>query len=276
MRDLLDYITKNNSLFLFLLLEGIALYLVVQYNRQPNRIWFSTAGTFSGYITEKYDNTKQFVYSAEVARELADSNAKLYEKLDNSKFDNMVLTDSVSLSSFEQKYTFTEAKVIDNSINLANNFITLNRGTKHGIEAHSGLITNNGLAGIVVKVNEHYSVALSLLHRQTNISCALSKNGYFGTLRWENNDPRRMILNDVPKHADIAFGDSIVTSGYSDIFPRGLFVGQVDSFWVKPGSGSYKISVALNNDMCKLQYAYIIKNLMKAEIEALEASGRNE
>ncbi len=276
MRDLINYIVKNNSLFLFLLLEGIALYLVVQYNRHPNQIWFSTTGVFSGALMEKYDEAKQFVYLSEVAKELADNNAKLYEKLDASRFDNLVVIDSANVDVFKQQYTFMSAKVVDNSINLNNNTIRLNRGRKHGIKPHSGVIGNNGIVGIITDVSENYSIALSLLHRQTNISCALSKNGYFGALRWESNNPQKMILNDIPKHADVAVGDSIVTSGYSDMFPGGVYVGAIDSIWVRPGSGAYKIQVHLSNDLSRLQYAYIVSNLMKEEIETLEAQVSDE
>jgi rod shape-determining protein MreC len=152
----------------------------------------------------------------------------------------------------------------------------LDKGRKDGIVPHSGVVTENGVVGIVRKVSEHYSVAMSILHRQTLINARLKNKGYFGPLRWESIDVHTFNLTDIPKDKNVAKGDTVETSGHSAIFPEGIMLGVVDQFSLEPGSNYFTIQVKASLDLCNLQYVYIVRNILKGEQDQLEQAVREE
>jgi rod shape-determining protein MreC len=139
-----------------------------------------------------------------------------------------------------------------------------------------GVVDEKGIIGIVRNVRPSFSSVLSILHNASRVSVSLKRNQYFGTLLWNGFNPTKMSLAAVPKHADIRIGDTVQTSGYSHIFPKGLMVGTVDSFWIEGGSNFYTIDVSLVNDLSKVNNVYVIKNLVKAELDSLENALLNE
>ena len=201
---------------------------------------------------------------------MAKENARLYEKLDNAKYVNIFWRDSVKLEDFRQKYTYITASVINNSVNRHNNYFTLNKGSNHAIKPRMGVFGSSGVIGIIKNVSPNFSQGLSILHKQSRISAAVRRNNYYGSLVWEGSNPKIINLNDIPKHADLVRGDTIQTSGYSSIFPRGLMIGKIDTFWLEDGSNFYDIEVELTNDMARVYKAYIIENLMEEEQLNLE------
>jgi rod shape-determining protein MreC len=135
-----------------------------------------------------------------------------------------------------------------------------------------GVISSNkGIIGVVRNVSENFAHVISILNSQSRISCSIkSRNGH-GSLRWRDLDPLRISLVDVPKHEKIVVGDTVITSGYSTMFPRGILVGVIESYKVVSGSNNYLITVKLFNDLTNVKYAYVIKNGFGAEQKALEA-----
>ena len=148
--------------------------------------------------------------------------------------------------------------------------MTLNAGTKDGIKKDMGVISEYGLLGIVRDVNSRYAHVISVLNSQSRISCSVKPHAYPGNLVWKNLDPKFMNLESIPKHVDIAIGDSIITNRYSTIFPPNIFVGTIASFQVERGSSNYNIKVKLANDIPNTKVAYIVKNNFSEEQKALE------
>ena len=182
----------------------------------------------------------------------------------------------LSDSSVQRGYEFIPAKIINNSVDRPNNYITLNRGAKHGIQKNTGIIGEGGLAGIVRKVSKNYAVAMSMLHRDVKISAQLKRNKYFGSLVWEGYNPQLMTLKAIPKHANTEVGDTIVTSGYSSIFPANEMIGVIDTLWVAQGDNFQTIKVRLSNDLNREEYVYVVKHLMREERIQLEEEVENE
>ncbi len=276
MRGIIQFILRYNGFFLFLILEVICFFLIIRFNESQNRIYFSSANFFTGLAYDKYYNFKQYVNLSGVADSLAKENAIIYEQLERSKFNNKVLIDTALAKNIIQKYTYTPARVINNTTQLHNNYITLDRGAKHGIKPHSGVIGENGLVGIITNTSKYYSLAISLLHRQTKISVKIRRNNELGSLVWAGTDARFMSLEAVPNYVPIVEGDTIETSGYSSIFPEGLTIGLIDTFWINPGSSFYHIDVRLNNNLRNIQYTQIVRNLFQEEQMTLEEQGKNE
>jgi rod shape-determining protein MreC len=200
-------------------------------------------------------------------------NANLIENLIRIEYINKEIPE---LDSTLSQYSIIPATICNSTFHLANNHITLCKGKREGIEPNMGVISDRGVVGIVRNVSDNYAHVISILHGQTRISCSVLSRDTHGNLVWKSMDPQRMTLESVPKHEYIAIGDTVVTSGYSTIFPKGIKVGRIEKFEVIPGSNSYEITVKLFQNTSSLQHAYVIKNRFAAEQLQLEKEVADE
>jgi rod shape-determining protein MreC len=111
---------------------------------------------------------------------------------------------------------------------------------------------------------------MSVLHEDTKISAKVKRSGYFGVMTWNGTDARKMTLEAIPKHTKLLRGDTIITSGYSSIFPEGVVIGIIEDFKVEPGSNFYNAQVVLSADLNRIQYVYVVDDLMREERKKLE------
>lgn len=276
MFNLLQLFLKLSGFFLFVVLEILCFSLIVKYNQRQSEIYVNTVNNFTGYLQAKAASTLQYFKLYDENKRLERENALLYDRLANVGINLPKPLDTVWADSLKSKYAFTGARIIRNSVNQHHNYITLDKGSKDGVVPHSGVVTENGVVGIVRKVSEHYSVAMSILHRQTRISARLKHKGYFGPLVWEGDDIHTFKLTDISKDKSVAKGDTVETSGYSAIFPEGIMLGVVEKFWLEPGSNYFSIQVKSSLDLSNLQHVYIVRNLRKNEQYQLEQAVREE
>jgi rod shape-determining protein MreC len=286
MRGFLQFLSNYSGFLLFLLLEGLCFYLIVRFNDTQQRIATSSANALIGFVYKRTDDVTNYFGLEKQVNDLMEENAALRAQLfeltkyveTDSLFQDSVtveemavfLRDSLRVDTARYNYSFIPAKVINNSIVAEDNMLTLDRGRRDGIEPGLGVVSSDGIVGIVRNVSERYATVMSVLHRDARISASVKNKGFFGTLQWEGNNARYMYLNAVPKHEPIAINDTVQTSGYSTIFPRGIMIGTVDTFYTASGDTFYTIRVKLNNELGKLQKAYVVKFEQKAEINALE------
>ena len=275
MRNLLQFIMRFGGTLLFIVLEVISFYLVVNYNSKQQTVYLTSANHVVGSLTERYESTIDYFNLKNQIKSLMEENAALRKALPSSGFNNITAIDTIYNDSLKQRFTFIDAKVINNSIVQTNNYLTLNRGRQHGVQTHMGVLGPTGVVGIVRASSAHYCSVMSLLHSQTRISAAISRNGYFGSLTWEGGDPTLMNLEAIPKHAVVNNGDTIKTSGYS-LFPAGVVIGIIEENELIKGSNYYDIKVRLINDLAKIKHAYIVKDLMREEFSELEQEGSYE
>lgn len=263
MQNLIMLLLKYGSVILFVLLEIFCFYLIVRFNPAQESIFINSSNIFVGSISKEFSEAKDYLSLKKLNDSLSTENARLYENFLNlapnykSKLDS-ILQDSLT------PFDLIPAAVINNSVNKLNNSITLNRGEKHGIRKGMGIIDHKGLVGIVKNTSASYSQVNSVLNRETRISVKLKKGGYLGNLEWKKRDPRTMMMSAVPKHAVITPGDTVLTSGYSTIFPADMFVGIVESHTIDNTSGFLKVVVALANDL------HVLKNVYAVKIEGLD------
>ncbi|MEO1513837.1 MAG: rod shape-determining protein MreC [Bacteroidota bacterium] len=277
MRNLLMLFVRNGGLVLFLLLEALCMVLVVQFSKKHNEILFSSASNISGYFYKQFDEVAKFYSLSSVADTLARENARIYNQLDQSKLVRSPWQDTMGRQPEQLPwYTYLPAQVRSNSINAHSNTILIDIGKKHGVSSGMGVVSSNGIVGIVRNARENFSSVMSVLHKESRISVKLLKNGYFGFLIWDGSNPLKASLIDVPKHAGFQPGDTIVTSGYSTLFPEGIMVGTVEESRIEPGSNSWDIDIKLSNDLANIKYVYVIDNLLKEEIQELEEGNADE
>ncbi len=280
MRNLFFLLYKYGGLISFVVLQFICFSFIINNNDNQKAIYDNTTQQVTGYFYNTIDQWTRFLKMSDIADTLAAENARLRAQLSNARFVNTILRDSTMSSDSTQQYTYMSARVTRNMVNSAHNFIRINHGTDTSDKVRKGVIAadgQNGIVGIVVATSDHHSKVMSLLNRNCRVSVKFKKNNEFGSLLWRGFDPRTFRMEDVPKYVDVAVGDTIVTSGYSDLFPKDLLVGTVDSQWNEPGSNVHGISVRLVNDLRRLEYVYVVNNLMRQDIEKLEGSNsKNE
>lgn len=167
-------------------------------------------------------------------------------------------------------YEIIPARVINQSIHSIRNKITLDKGKLDTIEAPMGVMTESGVVGVIIKVSDHFALANSMLNVDTRISVSLKGEGYFGSLSWTGRDYNEVIVTGVPKHAEINIGDTIVTNGYSTLFPAGIPAALVEEYELDRTGDFYAIRCRPVVNFGKLQHVYAIKNNLKEEISILE------
>ncbi|HJW28367.1 MAG TPA: rod shape-determining protein MreC [Saprospiraceae bacterium] len=260
MNNLLQFVIRYSAFLLFLGLESLALVLVVKYNDNQKAIYQHSSSLISGRLYQIADDVYQYNHLQSLADSLARENASLKAKVFNLErsVQRLLPADKPLDSCIVNSYHLIPAQIINNSINQRNNHFTIDRGQKDGIKSEMGVISSQGVVGIIDEVGSQYSTAISILHSAIRISAEIKRNGFFGPLIWKGVDPSRMILEAVPRQADIQIGDTIITSGYSFIFPKGIYIGKVERYWTEGGSNYYTIEVRLHEDIARMSRVYVV------------------
>jgi rod shape-determining protein MreC len=270
MRNLITFIWRNYFFFMFLLLEVFCVYLVVQNNYFQRASFVNSSNQASAKILKTSADVEEYFYLKSENEKLARENAELRSRslVSFSKVvdDKYLVKDTV----FRQKYTYTSCKVVNNSTNRRNNFLTLDKGSKHGVKNNMAVITSTGVVGQVKDVSDNFCTVMSLLNSKTTISSKIKKDGSYGPLTWNGEDYRYATLHDIPTHVRLVKGDTIVTSAYSRTFPENIMVGTVESFERKAGEYFYTVVVKLSTEFKKVSHVYIVTNMLKEEQEDLE------
>jgi rod shape-determining protein MreC len=275
MRNLINIILKYNFVILFVFIEFISFVILVNHNDFQSSGFFNYSRTIGSYYFKKTNALKEYLSLREVNRKLMDENAALRGLLPSSfyKIDTSFI--EVKDTSFKVHYKYTPAKVINNSTNHQYNYITLNKGKGQGIEEGMGVVSPDGIVGIVEAVSENFSLVISMLNRDFRVSAKIKKNNYFGPLEWSGKNSYTAVLNEIPLHVNVQKGDSIVTSGFNAVYPEDVLIGFVEDIKVTSGS-FYSIQVRLASDFNRLSYVMIVNNLLSDEIDELESKMKND
>jgi len=182
------------------------------------------------------------------------------------------ITVELNDTNYSQKYVYTSAKAINNSTNKRENYITLDKGSINGIKAGMGVISSKGVIGTVKNVSKNFCSVMSILHEKNAVSAKIKKSGYIGSLVWQLGNYRVGQLNDIPNHVQLSKGDTIITTGYSLVYPEGIAIGVVKDFDLPEGNNFYNISIEFTVDYKKLSHVFIVKSWMKEEQKKLEAT----
>jgi rod shape-determining protein MreC len=270
MRNLLIFITKYNAFFLFLIFEVSSLLIYIKYNSFQKATFINSQNQVTGGLYAQVSQFKAYLSLKDVNDSLAHENAKLRGMLKSSFYVDSVEKRTVADTVYKQQYTYIVARVINNSANQSNNYITINRGRKDGVEKDMGVICGTGVVGMVIDVTDHLAIIKSLLHSKSQFSAMLVNDKAIGSFTWVSDlDPHKGLLslqNDAKPH----LGEQVVTSGYS-LFPTGIPFGKVTNLHAKEGGLLLNVEVSLAVDFVKLQYIYVVVNKFAPEQTGLEA-----
>jgi rod shape-determining protein MreC len=305
MWKIIRFLGRFGNFLLFLFLEMIALIVIITVNKPQREIsqglllevsgsFAETQQTVSRYFSLFSENDKLQGRVAELNSQILMMQDSLNEVLNRmpKSLDYMVIPDSIAkdscaLQDFTSRelspsmmpvssYRFIPAVAINNSVNLNYNYITINKGRNHGVTLDMGIISPDGIAGQIVEVSAHYSLALSLLNKKFRTGAKLLRNSNVGTLRWEGDNADYAWLDFIPQTSTINIGDTVTTSGYSTVFPGGYMVGTVDQYNTDSQDGFFQIKVKLATNFRGLHNVYIVQHSHRAEIDSLEQNKRSQ
>lgn len=276
MKNLWLILTKYNAFFFFVIFFGFAVYLVIQNNSFQRASAINSSNEFIGSAYARINAWQSYLHLRDVNVQLAEENARLREQLQLLAAPDSVVGGAVTDTAGNIQYRYVVAKVTNNSIHQKNNYITLDKGRQQGIEKGMGVITSNGIVGIVLNVSEHFSTVQSLLHSETRVSAALEDSGAFGSLMWGDNYNAQLgVLKDIPNHVKVREGEKVFTSGFS-LFPPGIAVGEVVETGVSGGDSFLDIRVKFSTQFHNLRQVYVVVDLFANEKETVEAQNEND
>lgn len=269
MESLFKFFYRYRALTLFLVLEIFCGWMVVSFNTYQGSSFFNSSNVFTGSVLRVTDNIKYYFKLRTINKDLAEENTQLRRQLQEARQRVTLADERTSDTAKIYQYSFVTAKVINNSTNKLSNYFTLDKGTDDGVQPGMGVLsTSGGVAGRVKACSKHYSTVLSILNEKWPLSAKIKRGNVDGIVEWKGGDATEAELTHVGKHHKVFEGDTVVTSGYSSIFPYGIMIGRIKS--VVDDGEKYNIKVSLATDYTAMSYIYVVTNKMKAERDSLE------
>jgi len=276
MRNLWIFVSKYNAFFLFLIFEVSALVIYIKYNSFQKATFINSSNQLTGNLYARINEFYGYLSLKKVNDGLARENAQLRNQLKSSFYIDTIKKHKVTDTVYKQQYEYIVARVINNSVNRSNNYLTLNKGSNDGVTKGMGVICSKGIVGKVVYVSAHFAVVQSLLHKDSQFSAMLARNKDIGYVEWGDDiNPRKCVLKDVSNNAQPRIGEWVVTSGYS-LFPEGIPIGKVSSLHIKGGGYSLNMEVAISVDFSTLEYVDVVENKFAGEHSGLEAQQKKD
>ncbi len=278
MHNLTEFLSRHKHWFLFVLLEVCSFVLLFRFNNYQGSVWFTSANYMAGkayemgaeltsYLTMGKLNEKLTQRNVLLEQQVKELSDQLYDKTHDARYLRR------GQYRFLAPFRLIQTKVVSNSLDRSDNFITINKGSWDGVRKDMGVVCGNGVVGTVYLVGIHYSVVIPVLNAKSNISCSILGRGYFGYLHWTSGSTHIAYLDDVPRHARFKIGDRIVTSGYSAIFPAGILVGKVKHVYNSVDGLSFRIAVELSTDFGNLRDVCVIDDAsIRARRQVMEAA----
>ena len=279
MRNVFLFIRRHFNFLFFLVLQIVALSFLFRFNKFHEAAFLSVSTEVTGRLNEKYNNIEYYFQLKKTNEALVQENLELRQQLkDNFEapdsnqrlFRDTIRTDSV------RKWLVMEAKVVNNTISLPANYLTIHRGFRQGVRPNMGVAGPRGIVGSVINVSENFAIVMSMLHPQFKVVAKLKKSGENGTIFWDGLNPNFFSMRGIPRSANVAIGDTILTSQITYLFPANLMVGTISEIVPDNTSNFYSLKLRAATNFSNLEYAYVLDNLQADEQRRLEDSTRKK
>ncbi|MBR3940661.1 MAG: rod shape-determining protein MreC [Bacteroidaceae bacterium] len=278
MQQILNFLIKHNHWFLFILLEGISFVLLFSFNRYQNAAMFTSANEFAGNIYSFMSDVDGYFGLSDENEALVEQNRVLINEIEQLKQELASFKDSTALATnsfaapLKGDFRFNTARAVNNSLNKVNNFITIDKGNNDGINSEMGVFNDKGVIGIIYKTSDNFSLVMPLLNSKSMLSCRVKGSNSFCTLRWNGEELQYSYLIDLPRYAIFQQGDTVVTSGFSSIFPADIPVGEIERLEDSDDGMFYRARVRLFVDFASIDNLFVVGNDNKLEQDTLEMS----
>lgn len=279
MRNVFLFIVRYLNFIFFIVLQGVSLAILINYNKTYQAKGSNIVREITGWTEKQYSSVENYFRLKAENERLANENARLRQML-SGNFEGPDTTQTFFIDSLVKdttgkirKYTWLNAKVVNNSISSQMNYITLERGAKQGVLPNMVVVApGNTMVGRVVSISENYSIVMSLLHRNSRVSCMLKKDGNTGILEWDGKSPFFLTLRNIPKSAKVAKGDTVLTSNYAR-YPY-LLVGRIAAIEADAASNFFTLKLTPSTNFSGLQHVFLVDNMLYAEQFELETKAR--
>ncbi len=249
--------------------------MVISSDMTKKKSFFSSANAVSGFINSKINNLSSYFELKDENAQLIKENVRLITELEQLK--NSINNDIFRVdTSTAYNFAYLNAKVIKNTVSKSRNFLTIDKGEKDGVEKDFAVVGIDGIVGVVVATSKHYSLVVSILNERIGISAKLLKNNFFGTVQWDGYSYRFAKLSGIPNHLNLAPGDTVVSSGFSSIFPANIPIGVISKFRKNESTNFFDIDVRLTTDMKSVKNVYVVNNKNKREQVFLDKIAEDE
>lgn len=276
MQNLLRFFYVYRAFFIFLLLETYCLYHIVTNKSYHKSTYLNATQAWSSGIYTFFDDLSQYLNLSNENNNLAEENAILRKHLEAFLSVDELPMGLVTDSMLQNKFEVIPAKVINNPVNLIDNYFTINKGKEDGVKERMGVITNKGVVGVVKDVSEHFSIAMSLMNTQLRVPAKIKGQYQFGYVQWNGDNINETQLWNISNYLDVKKGDTVTSTSSSHKFPENTKIGVVKDIVSVKGKPYYDINVVLTNDIQQLHYVYLIENKFKKEQKKLEKNYFND
>ena len=266
MQQIIFFFVRNKNLLLFLLLFTISIVLTINTHAYHQNRFSSSANMFTGTIYNLRSGITDYFDLRLQNDLLQEENRRLRSQLGTA----VINVDTVRMAADSGLFYYSMARVINNSVSRTKNYLTIDKGKRDSVLIDMGVVSSNGIVGIVHDRSSGYATVQSVLNTNSQISAKLKSSGHFGTLVWEGTDPYRNTLIDISSQVPVEVGDTVVTDGRSTIFPEGLLVGVIDKIDLEANRDYYRLSVKLATDMTAVEHVYLLSHTDREEILELE------
>jgi rod shape-determining protein MreC len=278
-RNVFLFIRRHFNFLFFLVLQIISLSFLFRYNKFHEAAFLNVSTEVTGRLNERYNNIEYYFQLKKTNEALVQENLGLrqqlitnYEAPDSNKrlFRDTIRVDSV------RKWLIMEAKVVNNTISLPTNYLTIHRGFRQGVRTNMGVTGPQGIVGSVINVSENFAIVMSVLHPQFRVVAKLKKGGETGTIYWDGISPAFISMRGIPRSANVVVGDTVVTSQITSLFPAGLLVGTIAEIVPDNTSNFFNLKVRTATNFSNIEYAYVLDNVQYDEQRRLEDSTRKK
>ena len=273
MQQILNFLIKHNHWFLFILLEGISFVLLFSFNNYQSASMFTSTNEVAGNIYSMISDVDGYFTLNDENQALLEHNKELISEIEALKEELATPKDSSAIAAFpDGKFRFNTARAVNNSLNKLQNFITIDKGENDGIGSEMGVFNDKGVVGIIYQTSRNFSLVMPLLNSKSMLSCRVKGNNSFCTLRWHGDELQYSYLIDLPRYAIFQQGDTVVTSGFSSIFPADIPVGEIERLEDSDDGMFYRARVRLFVDFASIDNVFVVGNDNKKEQDTLEQS----
>ncbi len=276
MRNFLRFLLRNSNFLIFFGLEIICFLFLINYNDYQRSSFFSSANRVSGALYSSVDKVFHFFSLVDENRMLALENASLRNQVNdwNARFARQSYSVRDSLN--RPQFFYRQAKVVNVSVSKTRNFITIDKGSKGGMKKDMAVVSARGVVGMIWNTSDHFATVIPIINTSMKLSGKLKSTNFFGSVEWDGLSARYAWLNEIPVHAPVSMGDSVVTSGFSSIFPEDILIGEVEDVETDKGGGFYNIKIKLAVDFNSISYVEVIENRLQDEQKSLEKVEGND
>lgn len=268
MGSILRLLRRFQHLAFFILLEGIAITVYLQSDyllKARAGFWLKE---IEAWVEERMTDLSSYLWLHDQNAALVAENLALRNALAQQRLAIDYLPEVRKDTLHTRQYQYYSGTVVSNTVVTPHNYFTIDLGRNAAIRPEMPVLSGGSVAGMVLKTSEHYAVVISVLNTDFRLSAKLERTGYYGSLRWDGGDYRSVLLSEIPHHVEVRPGDTVVTTGFSNIFPPDLYIGVVDGVEVSGGDFN-TIRVRLGCDFKRLHEVTLIGDTLKTERDSI-------